>query len=161
MRICFLVLAHHQPEVFQRLLKQISSPEDDVVVHIDRRTDLRKFVTPGFPNVHYLKPRRKVFWASWKQAKTIIRMLKFGLKVSSADYFIFLAGTDFPIKPIGSLRRHLEGQHPANFLNWYPLVPGAWGYHLTNGTTSKACLLDSSMYVKRWIQTFRQFGSSR
>jgi len=130
MRICFLVLAHHQPYVFHRLVSHICTPKTDIVVHIDKKSNIQEFYDNNFRNVHYLKPRQKVYWAGWSFTKTIFAMLEYGLKVSTADYFIFLAGTDFPIRPIKDLINYLGAHYPANFLNWYPLVPGAWGFHL-------------------------------
>ena len=130
MRICFVVLAHHQPHVFGRLIRRISSSQSDVVVHIDERSDIKEFSTIDLPNVHYVSDRRKVHWAGWSQTQAVLKMLEYGLQVSTANYFIFLAGTDFPIKSNEDLLKYLHRQYPRNFMNWYPLVPGGWGYQL-------------------------------
>jgi hypothetical protein len=43
---------------------------------------------------------------------------------------MYLAGTDFPVKHRQFIGRFLASKHPINFLNYYPLVPGIWGYQL-------------------------------
>lgn len=129
-RICFVVMAHHQPEVFARLIRRLCSPDTDVVVHIDERADIGQFSTVDRPNLYFIPERRKVHWTGWTQTQTILALLEYGLKVSYADYFIFLAGTDFPIKPLDRLLEFFDKNRPDNFINWYPLVPGAWGYPL-------------------------------
>jgi hypothetical protein len=45
---------------------------------------------------------------------------------------MYLAGTDFPIKHRHFICDFLAENHPTNFLNYYPLVPGIWGYGLIN-----------------------------
>ena len=130
MKICFVVLAHHQPQMFQKLIRNISWPNSDVVVHIDKRSDINQFPISGFANVHFMKNRKRVHWSGWSLTKTICEALEYGLKVSDADYFIYMAGTDFPIQRSNVITEFLNKHHPANFLNYYPLVPGIWGYGL-------------------------------
>jgi len=127
-KVCFIIMAHHQPKVFHKLLRQLCWPNSDIVVHIDKRSDLEDFEIPGKNNVHFLKSRNKVHWAGWSQTRTMCELLKAGLRLSDADYFLFLAGTDFPIKNRSHINDFLSNHYPANFLNYYPLVPGIWGY---------------------------------
>ena len=130
MKVCFIILAHHQPVVFRRLIKQLSWENSDIVVHIDKRSDLKEFKLPDQDNVHFIRKRNKVFWGGWSLTSTICECLEYALEVSDADYFMYLAGTDFPLKHRHVISRYLAENHPANFLNYYPLVPGIWGYGL-------------------------------
>jgi hypothetical protein len=91
---------------------------------------LSKFIVTGCNNVHYVKKRKKVVWGGWSLTSTICESLEYALEVSDADYFMYLAGTDFPIKHRHLISNFLAEKHPANFLNYYPLVPGIWGYGL-------------------------------
>ena len=130
MKVCFVIMAHHQPEMFRLLLKNLTSPSADIVVHLDRRADLSAFVNPDIPRLHFMGRRNRVHWAGWSLARTIWEALEYALTVSDADYFIFLAGTDFPIQSTDRLAAYLQSIWPANLLNHYPLVPGIWGYML-------------------------------
>ncbi|KUO57009.1 MAG: hypothetical protein APF80_15505 [Alphaproteobacteria bacterium BRH_c36] len=129
MKICFVVLAHHQPQVFQKLIRNISTREVDVVVHIDSAASIEPFRYSA-SNVHYMARRRRVRWASWSLTEVIIEGLAIALNFSDANYFIYLAGTDFPIRPNAELMDLLRDSHGQNFLNYYPLVPGIWGHAL-------------------------------
>lgn len=128
MKICFVVMAHHQPRMFRRLMDSIGSAGADVVVHIDKRADLAQFLMPDSPRLHLVKKRRRVHWGGWSQTRTLCEALEHAIAVSDADYFIFLAGTDFPIRRLELLSRLLEDLRPLNLLNFRPLVRGAWGY---------------------------------
>jgi len=130
MKVCFIILAHHQPKIFHKLIKQLSWENSDIIVHIDKRSDLKEFELTGYKNIHFIKNRRKVVWGGWSLTSTICECLEYGLEVSDADYFMYLAGTDFPIKHRQIITSFLTENHPANFLNYYPLVPGIWGYGL-------------------------------
>lgn len=130
MKVCFIIMAHHQTEVFQKLVDQICWDNSDIIVHVDKRADLKKFDLLKRNNIHFLKKRKKVHWCGWSQTKTMLELLRHGLKLSDANYFIFLAGTDFPIKNRRALTEFLTAKYPANFLNHYPLVPDIWGYAL-------------------------------
>lgn len=130
MKICFLVFAHHQPIILRRLLRNIAWNNADVVIHIDRRTDIRIFGAIARSNIHVMPKRRRIYWAGWSQIFGTIDGLEYALKVSDADYFTFLAGTDFPLRNRAAISSFLQEKWPANFLNYYPLVPGIWGYGL-------------------------------
>ena len=132
MKICFVVLAHHQPRTFARLIKSIAWENSDIVVHVDRRSDIKDFAVLDLPNVHFIRNRRKVQWAGWTQTSALCEALEYGLQVSKADYFMFLAGTDLPIKSPLVINQFLEKHYPLNFLNYHPLVPGIWAYNLIN-----------------------------
>lgn len=130
MKVCFIILAHHQPAIFHRLVKQLTWQNSDIIVHIDKRSDLKEFELPDQSNIHFIRKRNKVVWGGWSLTSTICKCLEYGLEVSDAEYFMYLAGTDFPIEHRQVINEFLTENHPANFLNYYPLVPGIWGYGL-------------------------------
>ena len=47
MKVCFLVMGHHQPKVFHKLLGCLTVANCEVAVHIDRRSEFRQFVRSG------------------------------------------------------------------------------------------------------------------
>jgi hypothetical protein len=132
LKLCFTVLAHHEPEIFARLVRWLDWPEADIVVHIDRRSEIDRFFERSTSNVIFTPFRRAVDWSGWSQTTTILELLDFARSVSDADYFIFLAGTDLPVRRRRDLLQHLTAIFPRNLLNHYPLVPGPWGYGLVD-----------------------------
>lgn len=129
-KVCFVVLAHHQPVVFERLIRTIGAGGADVVVHVDKRSDLEDFSRVRSANIHFVAKRSAVHWSGWTLNRTILETLESALQFSKADYFVLLAGTDLPIRPVRSLLAFLTDRYPANFLNYYPLVPGLEGHDL-------------------------------
>jgi hypothetical protein len=131
-KICFVIMAHHQPGLLARLVAAIAAENRDVVIHLDKRCDIKAFPGLEHPKVHLVPGRRRVNWAGWSQAAAILDGLSHGLAASDADYFMFLAGTDFPIRPLRELEDFLAAQGSRNFLNYLPLVPGTWAYGLVD-----------------------------
>lgn len=111
-------------------MRQLCWDNSDIIVHIDKRSELSKFEITGHNNIHFVKQRKKVVWGGWSLTSTICECLEYALEVSDADYFMYLAGTDFPIRHRQLISDFLAEKYPANFLNYYPLVPGIWGYGL-------------------------------
>src|SRR5215469_15135534 len=103
MKVCFVVLAHHQPQMFQMLIRNISWANSDVVVHIDKRSDINEFLVSGLTNLHFVNNRKRVHRCGWTLTRTLYEALRYGLAVSDADYFIYLAGTDFPISRLETI----------------------------------------------------------
>ena len=68
MRVCFVVLAHHQPKVFARLIQHIEGSYSDVVVHVDKRSDISTFCDPRIPRVRFVPARRPVHRSGWVDA---------------------------------------------------------------------------------------------
>jgi hypothetical protein len=116
--------------VFEKLIWNITWKNSDVVVHIDKRSDIDKFSVSEPTKVYFVPNRKRVHWSGWSLTETICETLEFGLGVSAADYFIYLAGTDFPLRHRDVITEFLSKRYPINFINWYPLVPGIWGYGL-------------------------------
>ena len=109
-------------------MHNIGSADADVVVHIDKKADLAQFLVCDSPHVHFVKKRRKVHYAGWSHTRALCETLEHAIAVSDAEYFIFLAGTDFPIKRLELLSDFLEDQRPLNLLQHRPLVKGNWGF---------------------------------
>jgi hypothetical protein len=80
MKICFIILAHHQPKIFHKLIKQLCWENSDIIVHIDRRSNFEEFVVTGHDNVYFMNNRKSVYWGGWSLTRTICECLEYGLE---------------------------------------------------------------------------------
>ena len=124
MKICYIIVAHHQPNTFKKLISHLSTKHADIVVHIDRRVNEDLFRTPDNGGVHFMQDRRAVHWAGGTQTSTMCDALAYGLGVSNADYFILLAGTDFPLQSQDRLVKYLSDRTSGQFAELVSL--SAW-----------------------------------
>ena len=127
LEVAYIVLAHHQPRLCSRLLSALANDSAKAFVHVDARVDATPFLI-RHPHVFLLEDRLVVNRGGWSLTRAIVQALETALCESKAEYFLFLAGTDYPIKSERYILHFLEGQHPTNFITYYPLLPGTFGY---------------------------------
>jgi hypothetical protein len=125
-KIAYLVLAHQQPNHCRRLLERLVSDSTRLFVHVDCKSNLNDFVWTH-PNVVFLRDRLNVNRGGWSLTRAMVRALRTAFLTSDSEYFIFLAGTDYPIKSRKYISSFLSDKYPLNFLNYYPLLPGSYG----------------------------------
>jgi hypothetical protein len=149
-RIAYLVLAHHQPDQCRRLLRALASDSSRLFVHVDAKVDWKPFLL-DHPQVTFVRRRRIVNRGGWSLTAAMIDTLREAFVASESDYFIFLAGTDYPIKSRTQIAKFLEFRYPLNFINYYPLLDGTSGstnltrYHFVDQSVWLARLLRISM----------------
>lgn len=111
MRNAWLILAHNEFEVLQRLITMLDTPESDFYIHIDRK--VRNF--PDFiaqkGRVFILKNRIDSRWGDISLAEAEILLLETALQSGHYSHYHILSGTHLPLKPFEDLVRFYES-HP-------------------------------------------------
>ena len=130
MKLSYLIIAHQQPELFKRLLHKLLLGESEIFVFIDARADIDLFKINS-ERVHFLKNRFVINRGGFSQTQAMIRLLEFSEK-SKSDFFVFLSGQDYPIKPIFKLEDFLTSNPNKNFISFYELHHSAEYLHHLN-----------------------------
>jgi hypothetical protein len=137
--IAYLVVAHRDPEQCRRLLRALVGEQVLVYVHVDARVPLEEFLV-GHPQITFLRRRLSVNRGGWSLVRAILRLLEVAHAKSAASHFVYLAGTDYPLRSARAIARRLASSDPENHLNFYPLLEGASGlanfrrYHFVDAT---------------------------
>lgn len=118
-KICYLILAHNNPEHFFRLVDAVATPNSTVLVHIDAKSDISAFSRPGYEDKCTLvTERRAVGWAGFTFVQATLQLLSMALsKYDRHDYYYLLSGADYPLRSSRSIENHLEQNHGAQFIN--------------------------------------------
>ena len=105
MRHAWLIIAHNEFEVLQRLVSMLDVPESGFYIHVDRKVkDLPKIhVENG--KIVLLKDRVDVRWGSVSQIKTELILLESAIQDASYDYYHILSGTTLPLKSLEEIDR--------------------------------------------------------
>ncbi|MCK5361175.1 MAG: sulfotransferase domain-containing protein, partial [Gammaproteobacteria bacterium] len=109
MRTAFLILAHHQPELLARLVRNISADWNDVYIHIDRTSEIEDFVAcvDKDDGPVFLKEEQRIdySWCGFSSVEAILSLLSAAFDSGHHyDRFCLLSGADFPIKPIHEIK---------------------------------------------------------
>ena len=100
MNIAYLILAHEQPSLLERLVGALATEHSFFFIHIDKKAHERDFsavlkredVTPAMR-------RFRVFWAGVNMVKATLSLMQTAKQYpTDFDYYVLLSGTDYPIK---------------------------------------------------------------
>jgi hypothetical protein len=121
-KLAYLLLAHHKPRQFARLLDAIHDPDDLFLVHVDRKAPAPVHaaiaaLAAARPNLRLL-PSRSLNWGGWSLAAIHLEALRLLLALDGAwRYFINLSGQDFPLKPPRAFREELAARPDRNYVD--------------------------------------------
>lgn len=103
MQVAFIILAHYQPDHLARLVKRISTPWNTIFIHIDKKSNIKKFksLVEEKENIIFVDEKRRVnvSWCGFSTVKAILNMIDMARQHQrDFDRYCLLSGTDYPIK---------------------------------------------------------------
>lgn len=122
MALAYLILAHQAPEQVARLVARLSTPEDVVIVHVDRRSDLAPFEAAfarlPIPPV-LVRPRVAVRWGGWGVVQATLAGMRTAVRQERPwSHLLLLSGADYPIRSTAEIQAFFA-EHPGrSFLSW-------------------------------------------
>lgn len=118
MKIAYLILTHANPHLLKRAIGALSSERCAFFIHIDLKTDIRKFSGIGGKNIFLSARRMPVYWAEFSQVEATIQLMRQALSSSAKyDYFVFLQGSDYPLRCSGYIEEFLERNSDWEFMS--------------------------------------------
>lgn len=110
--IAYLILAHKNPDQFKRLINRL---EDDVYVHIDKKSDLSKFYV-NRKNVKFINERVSVNWGGFSMVEATLNLIRVSKANKKYDYYVLLSGDDYIIKNLSEFKQFLKNNKEYSFL---------------------------------------------
>ena len=95
MRIAYLIAAHGNYQHLQRLIDALQDEDVFFYIHIDRKAALP--VISG-DRIEYIRPRVDVHWSGFSQVTATLLLMEAAVK-DGHDYYAYISGVDYPIKP--------------------------------------------------------------
>lgn len=123
MTAAYLIVAHRDPAMFQRLVAALPN-EASVYAHIDARVQIEPF-KEGCGRVTFLDERMPINWGSWAQVQAAMHLLEAALADSSVTRCTLLSGQCYPILSPSALDSWQ--QEPIDFLEIVAAPNSAWG----------------------------------
>lgn len=134
MRIAYLMVFHKDPQLLKRGIETLSSEDCRFFVHIDQKSDIRKFCTIERDNVSFCQRCIPVYWAEFSQVEATMLLLQQALACSAKyEYFVFLQGSTYPLRSGRYVQRFLEMNCGSEFMNLIKMP--APGYPLSKINT--------------------------
>lgn len=136
-KIAILLLAHKNPKQLEELVHHFAK-DFDVYVHIDQKSNIE--LPTQFENVH-IYSKFEVYWGSYTQILASLFLLE-QAKQTNYQRYIFLSGTDLPIKSNNSIQEFFEN-NKFEYLEWEKLPRKVWAKRYNGGLDRLSCYWDN------------------
>ena len=97
----YLILAHDNLYVLDKLLSFLDDERNDIFVHLDIKCaggeKWIKNTKKRYSRVKFIE-RSSVYWAGFSALKVTLSLLKTAVQTDTYDWYHFISGTDLPIK---------------------------------------------------------------
>ena len=108
MRHAWLIIAHNEFEVLQRLVSMLDAPESDFYIHFDKKVQKLPDIRVEKGRLIVLKNRVDVCWGTVSQIQTELLLLETACQNGPYGHYHILSGTHLPLKPVSELMAFYE-----------------------------------------------------
>ena len=154
----FLIIAHDNFRVLEKLLLALSHPDVDLYLHIDAKVKMPVFES-DIPRLHILNYRIDTRWGDISQIETEYLLMETALKDGGYAYYHIISGTHYPLMSIQSILDYfdtLDGQ--TVFYNFCTATPFQENLKLRTFNFFTRTLGYGSMRVRRFSQILNRIG---
>lgn len=99
MHHAWLIIAHNEFGILQRLINALDAPQCDFFVHIDRKVKDLPELSVAAGRLYLLKDRVDVRWGSVLQIRCELALFQAAEKHGPYDFYHVISGTTLPLKP--------------------------------------------------------------
>lgn len=122
MKHAFLIMAHANYPLLSRHLRKLDHCDNTIFIHIDAKSALTDSDVAMLKNacsassVHFID-RYKITWGGYSQINLELRLLEAAVG-QKFDYYHFLSGIDFLIKPMADFHSFFEKHNGCEFVDF-------------------------------------------
>ena len=98
MKFAYLILAHDNFSVLNRLIGMLDDSRNDIFIHFDKKLKNLPDINTESSGLHIIPDRIDVRWGTTSQIKAIYKLLDAAYTFSSYDFFFVISGTHLPLK---------------------------------------------------------------
>lgn len=99
MKHAWLIIAHNEFEILQRLVSALDDERSAVFIHFDRKVRALPDIRGSKSHLTVLRERVDVRWGSFSQIECEIALLQAAALEGPYDYYHVISGTTLPLKP--------------------------------------------------------------
>ncbi len=106
--IALLVLAHGAPKVLAHHARLLSGHSFRFFVHLDKKINIDEYKTSCCVDfLEFLPEREEIFWGGFNMIRATIKLARFSLANSDAEYFCLLSDDSFSLFSAQNLRKKI------------------------------------------------------
>lgn len=121
MRHAWLIIAHNEFGVLQKLVSMLDDGRSDFYVHIDRKVAALPELHVEKGRLTFLQKRIDVSWGTVSQIRTELLLLDTALKNGPYAHYHILSGTHLPLRPVEELLDYYDSHAQEEIMRfWKP-----------------------------------------
>lgn len=124
MRHAFLIIAHNEFKILQRLVSMLDSEGNDIYIHFDKKVKQVPSIHTEKSAVFFPQERIDVRWGNVSQIKTELVLFKTALNNGPYDFYHLISGTHLPLKDIQGLDAFYSRHQGEEVMRFWPDDPG-------------------------------------
>lgn len=114
----YLIMAHHRADLLKELIKSIDDERNDIFLHIDKKSNLKKHnFTTKKSHIYFINPM-KVNWGGYTQVECEYRLLAEAYIKEAYDYYHFLTGATYPLKTQDEIHLFFDKNKGMEFIGY-------------------------------------------
>ena len=119
MRHAYLVMAHNDFYVLERLVKMLDHENNDIYIHIDKKSeyDVKNVSNLVEKSKLFFVKRIPIYWGDYSQVECEMTLLKESI-IGKYDYYHILSGCDLPIKKQEYIQKFFEKHKGKEFVHF-------------------------------------------
>jgi len=128
MKLAHLILAHHNPQMLERIVKRLHHADADIYIQLDKKADISAFeAIKSISNVWFVDDRVKTEWGNYSLVKATLKGFKYILQTGkSYSHINLLSGQDYPLKPIEEIHKFLFANADKTFMRYLSIADNEW-----------------------------------
>jgi hypothetical protein len=128
MRIAYLILAHKDPELLDRLVSKLSNPDADIYIQLDNKADINEFKhIENSENINFIDKRIDTFWGNYSIIDATLTGFKQILNTNkNYTHINLLSGQDYPLKSAQEIQDFLFANSDKTFMRLLSISDNEW-----------------------------------
>ena len=120
----WLIIAHNEFGILQRLVSLLDAPGCDFYIHIDKKVKVLPKLTVSQGNIYLLTERKDVHWGHISQIETELLLLRTAMRQGPYEHYHIISGTHLPLKTIEELQKFFEDHSNEEIMRIWPQDEG-------------------------------------
>ena len=165
MKHVYLIMAHNEPYILERLLKLIDYKDNDIFLHIDKKaSNLKKEEISNWVKESnlYFVPRMDLRWGTNSQINCTLNLLELAVNHKHYDYYHLISGVDLPLKSQKEIHDFFKKNSGKEFIHFYRhdaiderRLERVKYYHLFNGNLRSKSRIKKLISSKLYYNTLK------
>jgi hypothetical protein len=128
MRTAYLILAHKDPELLERLVNKLSNAAADIYIQLDNKANINEFsYLTSIKNTFFIDKRIDTVWGNYSIIESTLNGFKQILGTGkSYTHINLLSGQDYPLKAVSEIQNFLFANSDKTFMRLLSINDNEW-----------------------------------